>query len=89
MPQLDRPEAGWRDEDTQLAQLIGCAGLGIGREIVWGFDNRILCRLINAIGQIRFATGAFEQGFDATVPNPIKKLRAVSDDIETNSVSTI
>ncbi len=65
MPQPDRTDAGGRDKDTLLAQLVGGAGLTIGRKLQRGFDHRLLGGFTDAVGKIGFAPGALEQGLHA------------------------
>ena len=69
MPQPDRTDAGGRDKDTLLAQLVGGAGLTIGRKLQRGFDHRLLGGFTDAVGKIGFAPGALEQGLDAAFLN--------------------
>ena len=43
--------------------------MAISREVGGGFDHRVFCRLIDAIGQIGLASRTLEKGFDAAVLN--------------------
>ena len=54
---------------TLLAQLVGGAGLTMGRKLQRGFDHRLLGGFTDAVGKIGFAPGALEQGLHAAFLN--------------------
>ena len=49
LAQPDRANGGWRDEDPQLAQLVGGARLPIGRKVGGGFDHGLLRCFIHPV----------------------------------------
>ena len=69
MPQPDRADAGGRDKDTLLAQLVGGPGLTIGRKLQRGFDHCLLGGFVDAVGKIGFAPDTLEQSLHAAFLN--------------------
>jgi len=51
----------------QLAQLIGCTCLAIGREVERGLDHRVFGRLIHPVRQIGLAPCPLKQRFYAAI----------------------
>jgi len=68
MAQPHRPNAGWRDEDATLAQLVGSSDLAESRLLQTEGHNGALRGVFHAVLQVRFFAIGINQGIDTAGP---------------------